>query len=43
MLTGDARTDMDAIRAFYTRQNPRPHTPAKFGPIRLREETAPKA
>lgn len=42
MLTGDARTDMDAIRAFYARQNPRPHTPAKFGPIRLREETATK-
>jgi 1-acyl-sn-glycerol-3-phosphate acyltransferase len=43
-LTGDARADMAQIRAFYEQQAPRPHTPARFGPIRLRdEETPPKA
>lgn len=37
-LTGDVRADMDRIRAFYADKNPAPYDPAKFGPIRLREE-----
>jgi 1-acyl-sn-glycerol-3-phosphate acyltransferase len=38
MMTGDARTDMDAIRAFYAEKNPRAREPSGFGAIRLREE-----
>lgn len=41
-MTGDPRADMDAIRAFYAKQNPRPCDPSSFGPIRLREEDAPR-
>ncbi len=37
-MTGDARADMDRIRAFYAEKNPTAHDPASFGPIRLREE-----
>lgn len=37
-LTGDVRADMDKIRAFYAKMQPVPYDPAKFGPIRLREE-----
>ena len=37
-LTGDVGADMDRIRAFYAAQNPIPHAPADFGPIRLRDE-----
>ena len=39
-LTGEVKTDMDAIRAFYNKANPKPRYPEKFGPIRLREEMA---
>jgi 1-acyl-sn-glycerol-3-phosphate acyltransferase len=39
-LTGDVRADMDKIRAFYAEKDPKPYDPAKFGPIRLREEGA---
>jgi 1-acyl-sn-glycerol-3-phosphate acyltransferase len=39
-LTGDVRADMDKIRAFYAEKNPIPHTPADYGPLRLREEDA---
>jgi len=39
-LTGNARDDMDKIRAYYAKMNPTPHYPAKFGPIVLREEGA---
>jgi 1-acyl-sn-glycerol-3-phosphate acyltransferase len=42
-MTGDVKRDMDAIRAFYARQNPQPRYPAKFGPIRLRDEDEPPA
>ena len=37
-LTGDPKTDMDAIRAFYEALNPKAAVPAHVGPIRLREE-----
>jgi 1-acyl-sn-glycerol-3-phosphate acyltransferase len=37
-LTGDVGADMDRIRAFYADKNPAPHSPADFGPIRLRDE-----
>jgi len=37
-LTGDVRTDMDRIRAFYAAHAPTAHDPAGFGPIQLREE-----
>lgn len=37
-MTGNVTHDMDRIRAFYAEKNPRPFDPAKFGPIRLREE-----
>lgn len=40
-MTGDVKSDMDRIRAFYEMIKPVPCAPAKFGPIRLREETAP--
>jgi 1-acyl-sn-glycerol-3-phosphate acyltransferase len=42
-MTGDVRTDMDRLRAFYAAQAPTAHTPAGFGPIRLREEDATAA
>jgi 1-acyl-sn-glycerol-3-phosphate acyltransferase len=41
-LTGDVRADMDRIRAFYAEKKPVPFAPQSFGPIRLREEPAPK-
>ncbi|MEZ4368322.1 MAG: lysophospholipid acyltransferase family protein [Kofleriaceae bacterium] len=37
-MTGDVRADMDALRAFYAEMAPTPHTPANFGPIRLKAE-----
>ncbi|MBI3205274.1 MAG: 1-acyl-sn-glycerol-3-phosphate acyltransferase [Myxococcales bacterium] len=37
-LTGNVRADMDRLRAFYAESNPVPRYPAKYGPIRLREE-----
>lgn len=37
-LTGDVKTDMDTIRAFYEEAAPVPRHPERFGPIRLREE-----
>ncbi|MBK7398717.1 MAG: lysophospholipid acyltransferase family protein [Myxococcales bacterium] len=37
-LTGDVKKDMDQVRAFYAKQAPTAFDPAKFGPIRLREE-----
>jgi len=37
-LTGRVREDMDRIRGFYAEQAPTAFDPAKFGPIRLREE-----
>ncbi|HMR06236.1 MAG TPA: lysophospholipid acyltransferase family protein [Polyangiaceae bacterium] len=37
-LSGDMKKDMDAIRAFYDKADPKPRHPDKFGPIRLREE-----
>jgi 1-acyl-sn-glycerol-3-phosphate acyltransferase len=37
-MTGDIKADMSRIRAFYAEKNPQPFAPAKFGPIRLREE-----
>ena len=40
-MTGDVKGDMDRIRAFYEEKNPIPFDPSKFGPIRLREESAP--
>ncbi|MEZ4287482.1 MAG: lysophospholipid acyltransferase family protein [Polyangiales bacterium] len=36
VLSGDSRKDMDAMRAFYRAEWS--HTPANFGPIRLRDE-----
>ena len=39
-LTGDVRADMDKLRAFYAEKTPKAHEPTKFGPIRLREESA---
>jgi hypothetical protein len=39
-VTGDVRSDMDRIRAFYEGANGK--YPASFGPIRLREEVAAK-
>ncbi len=39
-MTGDARSDMDRIRAFYAAKDPTAYDPSKFGPIRLREEGA---
>jgi 1-acyl-sn-glycerol-3-phosphate acyltransferase len=39
-MTGDVRADMEKIRAFYAEKNPVGHTPADYGPIRLREEDA---
>lgn len=38
-MTGDVTRDMDAIRAFYRKQDPKAFDPSKFGPIRLREES----
>ncbi len=38
-LTGDVRKDMDAIREFYAKQDPKAYDASKFGPIRLREES----
>jgi len=38
VMTGDVRADMDALRAFYATKDPKPLDPAKYGPIRLREE-----
>ncbi len=38
-LTGDVHADMDRIRAFYADKNPIPHSPADYGPIRLRDES----
>ena len=40
VLSGDVRADMDVIRAYYAKMKPTPHDPSKFGPIRLREESA---
>lgn len=37
-MTGDRRVDMDAIRAFYPEGAEMAKTPAKFGPIKLRDE-----
>jgi 1-acyl-sn-glycerol-3-phosphate acyltransferase len=37
-MTGDVKVDMDAIRAFYAKQNPIARFPEKVGPSRLREE-----
>ncbi|MFO0676192.1 MAG: 1-acyl-sn-glycerol-3-phosphate acyltransferase [Polyangiaceae bacterium] len=37
-MTGNVKSDMDRIRAFYAEKNPIPFDPSKFGPIRLREE-----
>ncbi len=39
-MTGDARADMDKIRAFYAEQKPTALRPSDFGPIRIREESA---
>lgn len=39
-LTGDVRKDMDEIRAYYAKRNAKAYDPSKFGPIRLREESA---
>jgi 1-acyl-sn-glycerol-3-phosphate acyltransferase len=38
LMTGEVRSDMDAIRAFYREHRPVPYDPTKFGPIRLSEE-----
>ena len=38
-MTGDVRVDMDKIRAFYREKDPQPFDRAKYGPIRLREES----
>lgn len=40
-MTGDVRTDMDAIRAFYAARAPGARRPADHGPIRLRAEDEP--
>jgi len=37
-MTGNARVDMDRIRAFYEKQNAIAYDPSCIGPIRLREE-----
>jgi 1-acyl-sn-glycerol-3-phosphate acyltransferase len=37
-MTGDAKTDMDRIRAFYAEKDPKPYDRSKYGPLRLREE-----
>ena len=42
MLTGDVRADMDQLRAFYAAGDYGPAKPGDFGPVRLREEDAPK-
>lgn len=39
-LTGNVKEDMDRLRAFYAKMNPVGFDPAKFGPIKLREEDA---
>ena len=39
-LTGNVREDMDKLRAFYAKMDPKPYDCSKFGPIRLKEETA---
>lgn len=39
-MTGDVKHDMDRIRAFYAEKKPVAFDPAKFGPIRLRDEPA---
>lgn len=41
-MTGDVRADMDAIRAFYAKMAPVGRFPENVGPIRLREEDAPR-
>ncbi|MCH9687538.1 MAG: 1-acyl-sn-glycerol-3-phosphate acyltransferase [Deltaproteobacteria bacterium] len=41
-LTGDVHADMDAIRAFYQSRSCVPRYPEKLGPMRLREEDAPR-
>lgn len=41
-LTGDVAADMDAIRAFYAAKAPVARLPDHVGPIRLREEDAPR-
>lgn len=38
-MTGNAKTDMDAIRAFYAMKDPKPYDAESYGPIRLREES----
>lgn len=37
-MTGNVKADMDRIRAFYAEKKPVAFDPAKFGPIRLRDE-----
>lgn len=41
-LTGDARADMDRIRAFYEKARPVGFVKDAFGPIRIKEEQAGK-
>jgi 1-acyl-sn-glycerol-3-phosphate acyltransferase len=38
-LSGNMKTDMDRLRAFYEEGGFKPRYPEKFGPIRLREES----
>ena len=38
-LTGNVKADMDEIRAFYAKLDPRGHVPENVGPIALRDET----
>jgi 1-acyl-sn-glycerol-3-phosphate acyltransferase len=42
MMTGDARGDMDRIRAFYAEKDPKPYDRSKYGPLVLREEGTDK-
>ena len=41
-LTDDVRADMDKLRAFYAEKNPIAYAPADYGPLRLKEEDAPR-
>jgi len=41
-LTGNPKEDMDKLRAFYAKMDPKPYDPSKFGPIRLKEESSPR-
>lgn len=41
-MTGDARADMDRIRAFYEKVQPVGFVKDAFGPIRIKEEQAGK-